>query len=234
MANVFVSWSGGKDCCLATYRAKQSGHKIQCLASVITEDSGRLWPHMLKPETIDVQAEALDIPVLRWPAKIDRYNDDYIGMLKHLKAKGIENGVFGDVSVGNAKANEHLNWVNSVCQPIGITPLMPLWGQSREEILLDIINSGFEVIIIAAAADNMGPEFLGRKLDHALLTELKERYRNSYSGDAGYYHTFVVNGPIFKKRLDIVKSKPILVKTEVKGHHDIWYLDIIESRLADK
>ena len=234
MADVFVSWSGGKDCCLATYRAQKAGHNVRCLASIITEDSGRLWPHMLKPEVIDMQAKAIGIPLLRWSAKIASYNKDYIDMLKHLKSQGLGDGVFGDVSVGNAKASEHLNWVNSVCQPLGITPHMFLWGQTREEILQDIIDSGFTVIIIAAAADNMGPEFLGRRLDNDLLAELRERHHNSYSGDAGYYHTFVVDGPIFQKKLDIIKSKPLLIKTEVKGHHDIWYLDIEESRLADK
>ena len=235
MANVFVSWSGGKDCCLAMYRTIKDGHNVKCLASIITEDSGRLWPHMLKPAVVQLQTEALGIASLSWYAKVASYNQDYMKMLEHVKNElGLDVGVFGDVSVGNAKANEHLYWVQEVCRPIGITPKMPLWGYTREQLLREVIESGFQVIIIAAASDNLGPEFLGRRLDYSLLDELKERYQNSSSGDAGYYHTFVLDGPIFKKRLEIVKSKPILVKTEVKGHHDIWYLDIEECRLADK
>ena len=63
MSQVFVSWSGGKDCCLAFYRAMKSGHNVRYLASMMTEHTGRLWPHLLTPHTLEMQAKAMGIPL---------------------------------------------------------------------------------------------------------------------------------------------------------------------------
>ncbi|MCL2475379.1 MAG: diphthine--ammonia ligase [Chloroflexi bacterium] len=233
MTKAFVSWSGGKDCCLSTFKAMRDGHDIKYLASIITEENGRLWPHMLKPEIMDIQAKAVGIPLLKWTASVSTYNEDYQAMLAYLKEQGIEHGFFGDVSVGNAYAPQHESWVASVCAPIGITAHMPLWGQNRETILRDVIDSCFEVIIIATAG-GLGTEYLGRTLDHHLLKELKERHESSSTGNAGYYHTFVIDGPIFKKRLNLTKTEHMFVPRQVKYHYDIWYLDIQECILQDK
>jgi len=233
MTNAFISWSGGKDCCLSTFKAMRDGYNIKYLASVITEESGRLWPHMLRPEIMDMQAKAIGIPILKWKASVSTYNEDYKAMLAHIKEQDIEHGFFGDVSVGNDYASQHESWVASVCAPIGITVHSPLWGQNRETILREVIDSCFEVVIIATAG-GLGTEYLGRTLDHTLLQELKERYESSPTGNVGYYHTFVIDGPIFKKRLNITKANNIFVPRQVKYHYDIWYLDIQECILQDK
>ena len=233
MPKAFISWSGGKDCCLSAFKAMREGYDIKYLASVITEESGRLWPHMLKPEVMDMQASAVGIPLLKWQASVATYNEDYKALLSNIKEQDIEHGFFGDVSVGNAYASQHESWVANVCAPVGITAHLPLWGQNRETILQEIINNCFEVVIIATGG-SLGPEYLGRTLDHNLLKELKERYENSPSGDAGYYHTFVIDGPIFKKRLNITKTGNVFVPRQVKYHYDIWYLDIQECVLQDK
>ena len=227
MEDVFVSWSGGKDCCLACYRAIKSGLNVRCLASMITEHNGRLWPHMLPPEVLDMQAEAMGIPLVQWWSNGVEYNTEYKKMLSRFKEEGITGGVFGDVSVGNAQANEHKQWIENACRPMGITPYLPLWDQSRESLLRDLIDSGFEVIIIAADNELPGKSWLGQRLEEGMLAELKVRHQLSPTGEVGYYHTFVVDGPIFKKRLEIIKAEAV-------RHYDAWYLDILECRLQSK
>ena len=38
MEEVIVSWSGGKDSCLACYKAMRSGYKVSYLANTIQKD----------------------------------------------------------------------------------------------------------------------------------------------------------------------------------------------------
>lgn len=225
--DVFVSWSGGKDCCLACYRAMNSGMTVRFLASMMTEHTGRLWPHLLSPEVLRFQAHAMGIPLIQWWTKVPDYDDEYRNMLRSLKDEGVAGGVFGDVSIGNGLAKQHRQWIEGVCLPTGITPHLPLWDENREEILRELIESGFEAIIVAVDDDKLGKDYLGRKLDQELLWELKMRHDLSPTGEVGYYHTFVIDGPIFRNRLDILKVNTMRVGP-------FWYLDIIRCGLGAK
>jgi len=225
--DVFVSWSGGKDCCLACYRAMTDGLEVKYLASMITKRFGRLYPHHFTPEILKMQAEAMGVPMVQQWTTVSEYNDKFIKMLKKFKKEDISGGVFGDVSIGNNDAEEHRQWIESVCKPVDINVHLPLWDEDRESLLLDLIDSGFEAIIIAADNERLGKDWLGRKLDRKLLDELKERHKNSADGKVGYYHTLVVDGPIFKKRIEIID-------TDILFKEPFWYLDIIRSDLKDK
>lgn len=222
--DVFVSWSGGKDCSLACYRAIKSGLNVRYLASMITEGVERLWPHHLTPEVLSLQAKAMDIPLILKRTTADTYAYRYRQMIRELRVGGISGGVFGDVSIGNGLATQHRKWVDDVCLPEGITPHRPLWDQGREELITDLIESGFEAIIIMAD-DKLGKEFLGRKLDWDLLQELKQRYEQSPTGEVGSYHTFVVDGPTFKKRLQILEATKVFTNS-------FWFLDIIKGKCS--
>ena len=227
MSRVFVSWSGGKDCCLACYRAIASGLDVRYLASIITEHTGRLWPHYLSPEVLRMQAQAMGIPMVQPRTKVAEYDDVFRAMLLAFKEEGIEGGVFGDVSIGNSLVDKHRRWIEGVCQPTGITPYLPLWDEERESLLMDFIESGFEAVIIAATEDQLGKGYLGRKMDRELLSELKRRHELSPTGEVGYYHTFVIDGPLFKERLEILESNVVF-------RDGFWYLDILEVGLKAK
>ncbi len=220
--DVFVSWSGGKDCSLACHRAIKSGLNVRYLASMITEGVERLWPHHLTPEVLSLQAEAMDIPLILKRTTAESYAEKYRQMLRAFRKGGISGGVFGDVSIGNGLADRHKQWVDDVCLPEGITPHRPLWGEGREDLITDLIESGFEAIIIMADA-KLGRDFLGRKLDWDLLQELKQRYELSPTGEIGYYHTFVIDGPMFKKRLQILGAEKVFT-------NGFWFLDITKGR----
>ncbi|XUX00039.1 MAG: ATPase [Dehalogenimonas sp.] len=178
--DVFVSWSGGKECSLSLYRALNNGHNIHCLASMFTKEVGRLYPHHLTPEVIESQAKAIDVPmVLNWTTGKD-YTSNYIEMLKRFKRQGIAGAVFGDVSLGNPDALEHRMWIERVCRAADLEPILPLWDEDRESILRDIIDSGFKALIIAADDSKLGRVWLGRTLSLPLsiACEIEESLSN--------------------------------------------------------
>jgi len=46
-------------------------------------------------------------------------------------------------------------------------------------------------------------------------------------GEAGEYHTFVVNGPLFNQRIEILETDKVL-------REDYWFLDILRYALRAK
>jgi uncharacterized protein (TIGR00290 family) len=93
--------------------------------------------------------------------------------------------------------------------------------------LTDFINSGFEAIIVVTKADLLSDEWLGRKIDLDFIRDLGELGRTkgiTLCGEAGEYHTLVIDGPLFRQRLGILKSKKVL-------KDGYWFLDILECQL---
>jgi len=224
MNQVFSSWSGGKDCCLAAYRASVNGLKVRYLANTVTEDGQRSCSHGLSADIIRLQSRAMGIPLVQARTTRDTYETEFKNMLRRFKRQGIDGGVFGDIDF-----NEHREWIERVCQAADIVPHLPLWEESQEKILREFVSLGFEAVVVAAKADLFGEEVLGRKVDLDFikqLEELKETRGITPCGEAGEYHTLVVDGPLFQQRLELLETRKVLreehrfleiLKADLKG-----------------
>jgi diphthine-ammonia ligase len=202
MKKAFASWSGGKDCCLALNRALAAGLDIRYLANTVTADGQRSCSHGISAAVIRTQAQALGIPIVQRPTTGDNYRDEFVGMLRAFRREGIEGGVFGDIDF-----NAHREWIEGVCRETGITPHLPLWLEDQSRLMEEFIAAGFIAVVVAARADLFGEEVLGKKVDRAFLAALGKDI--TPCGEAGEYHTLVIDGPIFKKRLEITESKKV-------------------------
>ena len=141
-------------------------------------------------------------------------------MLKSFKEEGIAGGVFGDIDLA-----EHRHWIERVCSDVGVTPYLPLWGKQQMEIMEEFIDLGFNAIVVAARAEIFGREWLGRRVDREFIRYVESLSRSrevTPCGEAGEYHTLVVDGPIFRKRLDVIRSRRI----QRDGR---WFLSVLEA-----
>ena len=218
MKKVIVSWSGGKDSCLACYKAIQSGYEISYLLNAISKEYKRVRFHGLKDTLIQAQSEALGIPLLQKETTSESYEQEFKDIIKSVLSEGIKGVVFGDIFLHMRK------WADKVCIDLGIQSIEPLCDRNSEEILLDFIDSGFKAIIVATQANLLDEKWLGRKLDISFLNDIKKLKNIDVCGENGEYHTLVINGPIFKKRIDISKSEKVL-------RDGYWFLDIQEYKL---
>jgi len=218
--NYIGSWSGGKDSCLACHRAMRAGYNICYLLNFISKEYKRVSFHGTEAKLIQLQAKALGIPLLQKETTGDGYEQEFKEAVRSLIPNGIKGMIFGDIYL-----QEHKDWVERVCRDLGIEAIEPLWGEEPERILLEFTDGGFEAIIVSAKQELFSKEWIGRKVDRGFFNYLKG---NSIDicGENGEYHTLVVDGPMFKKKIRITKSKAIL-------RNGCWFLDTLEYSLQD-
>jgi diphthine-ammonia ligase len=223
MTKAFASWSGGKDCCLALYRAKNSGLDVRYLLNMVNKENQRSKSHGVRAEVIKKQAEAMGIAIVQQPTTDDEYEAVFVKALQKFRQKGVDVGVFGDIDF-----NEHREWIERVCRPAAITPHLPLWLEDQTKLMEDFIGAGFKSVVITIKTDLMGKEFLGRTVDKQFLTDIAKLNKGiTPCGEAGEFHTLVVDGPLFKKRLE-------LTKTEIVSRGEHHFLEILEIKLMAK
>lgn len=212
----FVSWSGGKETSLSCYKAMQNKDiKITYLLNMVSSDGKHSRSHGVNSSLLQLQAEAIGIPIIQRKTTWDTYEEEFKKATLGFKKEGITVGVFGDIDL-----QEHRDWVERVCKDVGIVPLLPLWKERRERLLKEFINLGFKAIIVATQAEFLGKEWLGRRIDKKLVKELKAIGNIDLCGEKGEFHTFVYDGPIFKKPVEFSFGK----KTQKNGH---WFLEVI-------
>ena len=61
--NVVSSWSGGKDSCLACYKAMKSGYRVGYLLNFISNQYKRCCFHGIEADLLDLQAELIRYPI---------------------------------------------------------------------------------------------------------------------------------------------------------------------------
>lgn len=197
-------WSAGKDSCLACYKAKTSGLEVISLFNFTSTDNKNSLSHGLSSEIIRRQAELTEIPILQKPMPQANYREEFKNLISQWKLrKEIKGIVFGDIYL-----EEHRDWIDKVCRELEIEAIFPLWGTNTRRLVEEFIQFGFEAIVVAIKVDLLGKEWLGRKIEQRFLQELREGI--DPCGENGEFHTFVYNGPLFKKPLPFKTGKKIL------------------------
>ena len=225
MQKVFTSWSGGKDSCFSCYKAIQTGMDVRFLMNMMDESGTWSFVHRFPLTVLQQQSEALEIPLLHRLTGQDPYAVVFTRAIEEMKKNGIEGGVFGDIDL-----DQHREWVENICHQSGIEAHLPLWGMSQDDVIAEFIELGFVSVIIACNEKYLGEEWLGRKVDKQFVSHLEELRKTTdvtVCGEAGEYHTLVIDGPIFKKRIEIQDA----VNRYNNGYR---FLEIQKSEIKDK
>jgi uncharacterized protein (TIGR00290 family) len=200
---VVVSWSGGKDSCYATYKAIQEGFEISSLL-IMMSDRGKSNFHMISQELIDTQSEALCLPVVMRSTKPETYEQEFKNALRQAKTNGIAGIVTGDIC---DVAQHEAGWLERVCREVGMEPIRPLWHRDTRQILNEFISLGFKATVVRVNTSVLGMEWLGRQLNSEFCNDILKVGSVDLCGEHGEYHTFITDGPLFKKRIEILETK---------------------------
>jgi predicted ATP pyrophosphatase (TIGR00289 family) len=150
----------------------------------------------------------MDFPIVMKETigKPPRENDDLKDALIEIKN---EYGIEG-VAAGAIGSKYQYNIVAQICKELNLKTFTPYWQMDHEILIKDAISAGFDIRMVGVAAAGLDASWLGRKLDTAALEELKDirkKHKIDIGGEGGEYETFVVDGPVFRKRLEIAKSR---------------------------
>lgn len=198
MGNKFVmSFSGGKDSTLALYRMIKKGYEPVALLITVNVDKGDSWVHSLDDSLISRISKSLDIPMLYSKCRVEDYEEKFEKALKEAKDLGATSCAFGDIDIA-----DHRKWDEDRCKSVGLDPVFPLWNEDRESIVLDFINSGFTAVIKKVNLEYLNESYLGKVLTKDVLEDIKATGCDC-CGEYGEYHTVVIDGPIFNKKVEI-------------------------------
>jgi diphthine-ammonia ligase len=211
------SWSGGKDSCLALYRALQAGARLDCLVTMFTEGGERSRSHGLARHVLEAQADALNVPLLSASATWADYESCMVELLGQAARRGATAAVFGDIDI-----ERHREWEETVCRRAGLEALLPLWQTDRLKLLEEWWSAGFEAVIVVAREGVVDRSYLGRVLDRQVANELTAMGVDA-CGENGEFHTLVTSGPIFKQPLRIELGQQVLLS-------GCWFQDVAVAR----
>lgn len=197
------SFSGGKDSCLALWRAQRSGMVVRSLLVMFDESGERSRSHALPIELVRKQAAAMDLDVRVRNASWATYEAQFVAALKQYRTEGFTSAVFGDIDL-----QPHRDWEERVCALADIEPVLPLWLENRAALSREVLAEGFKAVVVCVDTRYLGVEFCGREYDTQFIADLPAHV--DACGENGEFHTFVYDGPNF--------SRPVTF--EVSGFED--------------
>ncbi|MFH1839844.1 MAG: diphthine--ammonia ligase [Nanoarchaeota archaeon] len=199
-----ILFSGGKDSCFACYKAEG---EVVCLITIDSKNKESYMFHTPNIHLAKVQADAMELPLLVFETEGEKEKEliDLRNAIKEAKEKfGIEGIVTGAIlSVYQSSR------IKKICDDLGLECFNPLWQKEEEEYWGELFENNFEIIVVGVACDGLTEKWLGRKIDEEAffeLKKLKEKFKFHLGFEGGEAETFVVDCPLFKKKIKIIKA----------------------------
>jgi uncharacterized protein (TIGR00290 family) len=195
--DVLFCWSGGKDSAMALH-ALRAAHdcRITALLTTITEQYDRISMHGVRRALLERQAESLGLPLHAVLIPPQCVNETYEQRMKEALAKHFARGVrrvaFGDIFLEDLRAYRENNLAK-----IGMQALFPIWKRDTRELAREFVRQGFRAIAVCVDPRVLDASFAGRELDANFFADLPPGV--DPCGENGEFHTFVFDGPVFKR-----------------------------------
>lgn len=196
-----LSWSSGKDSAWALHILRQDPSiEVVGLLSVLNERYERVSMHSTRTELLDRQTEATGLPLhtvrVPDPCSNQQYDTAMEKAVNGAAAKGITLIAFGDLYLEDVRRYREQRLADT-----GIGTLFPLWRIPTPTLAERMFTAGIEAYISCVDLNKLPASFAGRRWSQALLKELPPGV--DPCGENGEFHTIVVDGPMFKRRIDV-------------------------------
>ncbi len=225
--NAAVLFSGGKDSTMAVYKAIEKGYNVKYLITMISDNPESYMFHVPNIHITELSSKAMGIPLIKAQTLgvKEKELNDLKDVLNDLKDKGVE-----AIFAGALASEYQKSRIDQLCSDIGLESHAPLWHRDPKDYMEEIIDLGFEVIIISVSAEGLDETWLGREIDNKLLDEiiiLNGKYGMHMAFEGGEAETLVLDCPIFNKRIKIIESSNV-------WDRDNGYMVITDAVLENK
>lgn len=202
---ILLAWSGGKDSALNLEAIKNDGgYEIVSLLTTVTEGYERVSMHGVRKVLLEQQARSaglpLDIVYITQKATNEQYETRMKAVLEKHKKNDVTSVAFGDLFLEDLKKYREENLAK-----VGMKALFPLWRTDTTELSRYFVDSGFKAVVTCVDSELLDGSFSGRDYDESFLADLPEGV--DPCGENGEFHSFVYDGPVFKRAVEIVKGE---------------------------
>jgi diphthine-ammonia ligase len=213
--------SGGKDSIYSAYLADTQGRTVDELVVLRPTDPESMMYHTPNLDLVALQAEAwgkafrsVDVPGTGDAAELDALE------------RAISGGA-GWVVAGAIASSYQWSRLLAVAGRVGRPVFTPLWRKSPGRVVREEIAAGLDIRLVHLAAETLGPDLLGKRLDGSQLEELERRSAKvratNVAGEGGEYETLVVDAPFFRSRLELDRADrvtgPSASRLDVRAAH---------------
>lgn len=203
-----VLFSGGKDSTYAAYLAKQQGYELSCLISVLSVNKESYMFHTPSIEKTKKQAEVMGIPLIIQKTKGEKEKELLDLEIVIKKAKDLYN--INCIITGALYSNYQASRIKKICNNLELECFNPLWHKNEFEYWDELFENNFEIMIVGVASEGLDKKWLGRiinKDNFEELKKLKKKFQFHLAFEGGEAETFVLDCPLFKKKLNVVKGQ---------------------------
>jgi uncharacterized protein (TIGR00290 family) len=198
---VVFSWSGGKDSAMALQvMQREVQYEVVSLLTTVTEGYERISMHGVRNELLRRQAEAIGLPVeeVRIPPQCPNsvYEARMAETVSRFRERGVKHFGFGDIFLEDLRAYREQKLMQA-----NMTALFPIWKVDTQELAERFVREGFRAIAACIDPRKLDKSFAGRELDAAFFRDLPADV--DPCGENGEFHTFVFDGPIFRKAIPV-------------------------------
>jgi uncharacterized protein (TIGR00290 family) len=224
-----LNWSSGKDAAYALWMLRKQNKVVDSLLTTLNESNDRVSMHGLREGLLDRQAASIGLPLhkinLPDPCSMDEYNSLMKSALAIYETYQQKRAVFGDIFLRDLR-----EYREQQLSKAGFEAEFPLWGIDTKQLALQIIDAGFKAVVICVNAASLDASFCGRAFDRRFIDELPENI--DPCGENGEFHTFVFDGPVFKKPVRVrhgqtVKRTYPSDKGDRNFDREFYYTDLL-------
>jgi len=217
---VAVLFSGGKDSTYAAFLAKKNDLDIKCFITVFSDNSESYMFHTPSISKVVKQADAANIPLLIQKTKGEK--EEELKDLEFVIKKAKEEYEIQGIITGTVESAYQASRIQKICDKLDLDCFNPLWQKDQFDLLADLIDDNFKIVVTGVFAYPLDRNWLGRIIDIDFFNEVKvlyEKYKINPAGEGGEFETFVLNCPLF--------SKPLKIKNKmVFGKKNSWFMEI--------
>jgi diphthine-ammonia ligase len=194
-------FSGGKDSTLAIHKV-HSDKPVELLITMVSDNDFSYMFHKPNIGFSSMQADALGIRQVIYKTKGEKEKE-----LEDIESSLVENGVT-ELVTGAVASVYQKERIEKICERLSIKAISPIW-QIDPITELEELAKNYDVIITQVAAEGFDRSFLGARIDADLIKKLQkinERYRINMLFEGGEAESFVLDAPLFRKRIIITKT----------------------------
>lgn len=207
---IVLSWSGGKDSCLALAALRQDERfDVVGLLTSVTRGYERISVHGVRRTLLDAQVEALGLPLFEVTLEPNATNDSYeaafhaaVGRVRAAYPE-LRQVAFGDLFLEDIRL-----YRERLVAAAGLSALFPLWGRNTTELAEEFLAAGYRAHLVCVDTTQLSSDFAGAAFDAALLTALPPTVDRC--GERGEFHTFVSEGPIFTRPIPVRRGEVVI------------------------